>query len=433
MKKLILYIITILLLNSFSFSQSKVNVNNLIKYGDKWFKENQDSPFSGIVFDIDKETGVKILEYIMLEGLKNGKYTKWNKDGDFIVTGFFKSGKQNGEWVYYNQYEHYKESRKTWKDGIVNGLVTYWYPNGNKEQEGNNKNDIYNNRKKYGEWIFYYENGQKKDIKTYINDIENGLATEWLQNGNKRAEGNYKGGEKDGQWVRKNIYYFSSADTSNYLLAKIKELSYSDSKLQGNSNIKTLLRASLKSKFASKKDVIKTVKQLAMAGQMESYIQKTNNLNTGEQFFESLGSDATAPLIKMFNVIKNSNIIVKELSLSNHTTLNDLILNEKLVYLPPIKNYKIISVDKMKKDINSILERTEDEKYKTKLKNSLIEILQLERDFLIIKDLHSDNIIDHQRPLYFLSNENNIKGTYMDMKYSYNKGVIIKSEPIKQN
>ena len=166
---------------------------------------------------------------------------------------------------------------------------------------------------------------------------------------------------------------------------------------------------------------------------MASYIQKTNNLNTGEQFFESLGSDATAPLIKMFNVIKNSNIIVKELSLSNHTTLNDLILNEKLVYLPPIKNYKIISVDKMKKDINSILERTEDEKYKTKLKNSLIEILQLERDFLIIKDLHSDNIIDHQRPLYFLSNENNIKGTYMDMKYSYNKGVIIKSEPIKQN
>ena len=194
MKKLILYISTILLLNSFSFSQSKVNVNNLIKYGDKWFKENEDSPFSGIVFDMDKETGVKILEYSMTEGLKNGESTKWNKYGDLINTGFFKSGKQNGEW------------------------------------------------------IFYYENGQKKDIKTYINDIENGLATEWLQNGNKRAEGNYKGGEKDGQWLRKNMYYFSSADTSNYLLAKIKELSYSDSKLQGVKNLKALMRAAFKAK-----------------------------------------------------------------------------------------------------------------------------------------------------------------------------------------
>ena len=44
-------------------------------------------------------------------------------------------------------------------------------------------------------------------------------------------------------------------------------------KCQGAKNLKALMRAAFKAKFASKKDVIKTVKQLAMAGQMESYIQ----------------------------------------------------------------------------------------------------------------------------------------------------------------
>ena len=60
MKRTLLYITTILVLSSISYSQSKVNVNNLVQYGDKWFKENDDQPFSGIVFDMDKETGKKV-------------------------------------------------------------------------------------------------------------------------------------------------------------------------------------------------------------------------------------------------------------------------------------------------------------------------------------------------------------------------------------
>ena len=46
---------------SFGFSQEKVNVNNLVQYGQKWFKQNDDEPFTGLVFDIDKTTGNKIL------------------------------------------------------------------------------------------------------------------------------------------------------------------------------------------------------------------------------------------------------------------------------------------------------------------------------------------------------------------------------------
>ena len=78
MKRLL--IITLLLL-SVGLSQNRVNVNNLVQYGDKYFKENDDKPFNGIVFDLSKETGNKILEYKMIEGLKNGLYQEWYLDG----------------------------------------------------------------------------------------------------------------------------------------------------------------------------------------------------------------------------------------------------------------------------------------------------------------------------------------------------------------
>ena len=67
MKRLL--IISILLL-SVGLSQNRVNVNNLIPYGDKYFKENDDRPFNGIVFDLSKETGNKILQFKMAQGMK---------------------------------------------------------------------------------------------------------------------------------------------------------------------------------------------------------------------------------------------------------------------------------------------------------------------------------------------------------------------------
>ena len=86
---------------SFGLSQNKVNINNLVQYGDKWCKENDDRPFSGIVFDMDKETGNKILEYSMSKGEKNGRYKEWNQEGVLIKDGFYKTELMNGKWKFY--------------------------------------------------------------------------------------------------------------------------------------------------------------------------------------------------------------------------------------------------------------------------------------------------------------------------------------------
>ena len=53
----------LILLFSLGFSQNEINIDNLTQYGERYFKENESKPFTGIVFQVSKETGNKILEY----------------------------------------------------------------------------------------------------------------------------------------------------------------------------------------------------------------------------------------------------------------------------------------------------------------------------------------------------------------------------------
>ena len=64
---------------------------------------------------------------------------------------------------------------------------------------------------------------------------------------------------------------------------------------------------------------------------------------TGEEFFESMGRKAKPPMVKLYNEIKNSNTIAKELAINQHITLDELLKNKRLVYNPPIKDYSITS------------------------------------------------------------------------------------------
>ena len=201
---------------------------------------------------------------------------------------------------------------------------------------------------------------------------------------------------------------FRENEYDNYVLSNVKELSFSDSTLQGMKNLKSLMKASFQSKFASKKDVIKTIKKLGMASQMESYMLKTNNLNTGEQFFASMKRKASPPMIRMYNEIKNANVMHKELQSRPESTIDDLLISKKLVYNAPIKDYSIKGFGTLKEDVKSILKTTKDNDYKKILKKSIIELTQIERNFFIIKNLIKNNIVEQQRPLYFFPSKDRI-------------------------
>ena len=64
MKKvdILLFITSLVLMTSVSFSQSKVNTNTLVQYGDKMYKINDDKPYTGKVFDLHKSNGNKKME-----------------------------------------------------------------------------------------------------------------------------------------------------------------------------------------------------------------------------------------------------------------------------------------------------------------------------------------------------------------------------------
>ena len=76
---------------------------------------------------------------------------------------------------------------KPWKQ---DGLATEWYENGQKKEEGNYKDD-----KKDGFWTEWYENGQISAEGLYKNKKLEGLVTFWHTNGKKKLEGIFKNGE----------------------------------------------------------------------------------------------------------------------------------------------------------------------------------------------------------------------------------------------
>jgi len=102
MKKILLLIISILLITSTAFSQSKVNINNLVEYGGKMFLPNDERPYTGKVFDLYKTTGNKIFEGWYKNGLMNGKWIYWYEDAIREKQGVFRNGIIVGDWTYYN-------------------------------------------------------------------------------------------------------------------------------------------------------------------------------------------------------------------------------------------------------------------------------------------------------------------------------------------
>ena len=177
MKRLLLIITSILFFTTLIFLQSKVNKNNLVQYGDKWFKENDDKPYTGRVFDLYKSNGSKKLEGQYKDGLMNGKWIRW-----------YENGNKSDEGSYFNG-----DGTDKGKTGIPrngrDGKWTIWYQNGQKMIEM-----TYKDGERDGLWTRWYENGQKKSEIHYKDGEQQGLHTSWYENGQKEIEETFKDG-----------------------------------------------------------------------------------------------------------------------------------------------------------------------------------------------------------------------------------------------
>ena len=115
MKKTVLLITSLVFITSLSFSQSKMDINNLIDRGGLLYEPNDDQPYTGKVFDFH-ESGQKKLDGKYRNGLRNGKWTYWAENGKKVKEETYKDGKEDGLWTWW--YENgQKKEEVTFKDG----------------------------------------------------------------------------------------------------------------------------------------------------------------------------------------------------------------------------------------------------------------------------------------------------------------------------
>lgn len=117
----------------------------------------------------------------------------------YKIKDYYKSGVLHMEGVSKSRDEWYKEgefvvfyengnkkSVSNYTKGKKTGKETQWYVNGNKKSDFN-----YINSKLDGQIQQFHENGIIKSFSNYTNGLPIGKETRWYENGNKKQEGEY--------------------------------------------------------------------------------------------------------------------------------------------------------------------------------------------------------------------------------------------------
>lgn len=174
--------------------------------------------------------GSKFKEGTFANDEKNGKWQTWYEDGTLLMSGEYLNGKEEGEWLNYWENGNLKNSA-TFKNGQMQGAWLSYYPTGKLKLSGKYKSNL-----KVGEWTDYFENGKPKDVVTFkifkekskvdygimkkrvrLDSRQHGHAISYSDKDFKKTEeGNYKDGNKDGEWI---AYYPGAripAVVSNY-------------------------------------------------------------------------------------------------------------------------------------------------------------------------------------------------------------------------
>lgn len=124
-----------------------------------------------IAFDVNAQT---------LE-LKNGKYYQDGK----LFSGVYKESATSEKQI----------SEMAIKKGLLEGESVYYYENGNKSELRSYKKGL-----KHGTWYTWDQQGNKTAEACYKKDLKEGKWYIWDEKGQKRYEMNYIKGEKEGTW-----------------------------------------------------------------------------------------------------------------------------------------------------------------------------------------------------------------------------------------
>lgn len=135
----------------------------------KYVCRNRAVPDSAITY----LEGIKI-EYGAVDSMRNriGIWTEYHNSGEFRGKGLYANDKRIGEWIFY-------------------------YPNGQIEQRGK-----YDKKgRAQGEWKWFYENGALMREEFYVDNLRNGLMTDYAEDGKIITKGEYVDDMQEGLWT----------------------------------------------------------------------------------------------------------------------------------------------------------------------------------------------------------------------------------------
>jgi len=144
-------------------NQFYTNQNIEIKEDGLIYKIGQDDPYTGRIIDTVQN---KIVEYDVVNGMKNGEFSLSSIEGIVSVYGSIEDNRNIGEWKYY-------------------------YPNEQLESLGNFKND-----NPHGKWVWYYSDGSIKEKGTFLNGYKTGTWYRYNLEGTLLSITTYDEGEK---------------------------------------------------------------------------------------------------------------------------------------------------------------------------------------------------------------------------------------------
>lgn len=158
-----------------------------LTFDDKGVASYQGQLFTGDFFQVFNNNGDASKKLMiskqgsMMNGLKNGEYQEFSKEGVRQVKETYSNGVKNGPFEYYFEDNGALEFKGQFLNGELDGEIQCFYKNGNKKFINH-----YSNGNRNGLCLAYFENGQIETEATFVNEIPDGDEIGYFENGNVR-------------------------------------------------------------------------------------------------------------------------------------------------------------------------------------------------------------------------------------------------------
>lgn len=119
----------------------------------------------------------------------------FTKSGKLVSEGKMAGKHRMGEWLYYHEKTAGIMTREFYNEGVMDGVKTTYYLNGQITEELNFENGL-----KQGENKYYSPDGILLKKLMYFNDLLHGPAEYYDAYGNVTIKGQYVNGKKHGLW-----------------------------------------------------------------------------------------------------------------------------------------------------------------------------------------------------------------------------------------